>query len=93
MSTLPNEAAELLHEFSTAQVWTANPSKLAKRSRRNAVLEGKVCDVNGDTIPMQRTRDRDDDAGYPTQEKNGAFQRIPYLPAGKLDNPNGQARL
>ena len=77
MAPLSNEPAELFHEFGSAQVGAANASKLAKRARRNAVLEGKIGDIHGHAVLVQGTRDWGNDARYPTQDKNRTFQKIP----------------
>ncbi len=82
MPTLSDKSAELLYEFGSGQVGTGDASELANRARRNARRQHKICDVNRDAILVQGTRNRENDARYPTQDKNRTLQRIPCLPTG-----------
>jgi len=91
MAPFSNKAAELLHEFGSAQVGAANASKLAKRPRGDTVPEGKIGDVHGHAVLVQGARDRGNDARYPTQDKNRTFQKLPYVLPKCQAGPTGDA--
>ncbi len=90
MTFRPNEPAELLHEIGASQVGTANASKLVKCARMDAILKGKIRDIDRHAVLAQRARDREDDPRYPTQDKNRALQRVPLTSASKLQTTGRQ---
>ena len=84
VSVMANEIAELLDESGWIEVRTRNAPELANGARTRSGCVLKMCSINRNTVPMQRSRNCDDDSGNPTENKNRRFQKVPCFRVRRL---------
>ena len=79
MAALLNELAELFDEFRTVDLGAWHNSAFTNGARGNSWCRWETGDIDRHIVPVQRASDRNNNTGYPAQEKNRTFQVKPRL--------------
>jgi hypothetical protein len=89
MAASSNKIPEFPDESGWIAVGRGNLDEIADCTRSNSLAGGEGRDVNGRAVEVERSRNRNDDSGNPTENKNRVCQGAPCCP-GAILNENDE---